>query len=308
MGALTKIEWTDHTMNPWWGCVRVSPACTFCYAADLDKRYSGADAHWGKESRRRFFGDKHWNEPLKWNREAENTVQTRFVFCASMADVFEQLPQEHPDTCAMTDARARLWALIYRTPYLTWLLLTKRPENVFSMVPTAWEGRWPSNCWLGVTAEDQERTDERLRHLWELIYVRGTEPPILFLSMEPLFEAVTLPDWFLMRGERAWVINGGESGPHARVADPNWYRGVREQCADAGVPYFFKQFGEWIPQDQTRYLPNPHDAYHFSCASAKIDDDRIARRVGKKIAGRLLDGVEHNGRPLPVLPGLEVTP
>lgn len=120
MGIETEIAWTDSTFNPWWGCQRVSPGCERCYAETFAKRV-GLQV-WGPKQERRFFGEKHWREPLRWNEQAAKAGARRRVFCASMADVFE----ERLDLAA---ARARLFGLIRLTPSLDWLLLTKRPEN-----------------------------------------------------------------------------------------------------------------------------------------------------------------------------------
>src|ERR1043166_782056 len=126
MGANSAIEWTDHTFNPWWGCVKVSPACDFCYAEVWGRRLGKGVG--GKDAPRRFFADAHWNEPLRWNRAAAKVGIRRRVFCASMADVFEQRDDLNPQ-------RERLWKLIDSTPNLDWLLLTKRPHNVMTLVP-----------------------------------------------------------------------------------------------------------------------------------------------------------------------------
>lgn len=117
MGADSKIQWTHHTFNPWWGCARVSPGCEHCYAERDAARWG---TKWGVNAERRFFGDKHWAEPLKWNRAAGKARETRRVFCASMADVFEDREDLAPH-------RARLYKLIESTPCLVWQLLTKRP-------------------------------------------------------------------------------------------------------------------------------------------------------------------------------------
>ena len=136
MGKNSHIEWTHHTFNPWWGCSKVSPACTHCYAETLTNRFGGAI--WGVKGKRRFFGDAHWNEPTTWNKEAQRK-KTRFrVFCASMSDVFE-------DRRDLDAERVKLWALIEKTKYLDWLLLTKRPEAVQKLVP--WGEQWPDNVW-----------------------------------------------------------------------------------------------------------------------------------------------------------------
>src|ERR1043166_1801812 len=134
MGKNSSIEWTDHTFNPWWGCVKVSPACAHCYAEAWAKRVG--QAVWGAAATRRFFGQTHWREPLRWNAEAKREARRRRVFCASMADVFE--PRKELDA-----ERAKLWALIAATPWLDWLLLTKRPGSVGALVP--WTTAWPAN-------------------------------------------------------------------------------------------------------------------------------------------------------------------
>ncbi|HEY2512934.1 MAG TPA: DUF5131 family protein, partial [Polyangiaceae bacterium] len=118
MVANSKIQWTDHTFNPWWGCQRVSPGCEHCYAEAFAKRTG--HGVWGPTAQRRFFGEAHWKEPLKWNEAAKRSGQRARVFCASMADVFE-------DRWELEPHRARLAGLIRVTPHLDWLLLTKRP-------------------------------------------------------------------------------------------------------------------------------------------------------------------------------------
>lgn len=223
MGVSTAIAWTDHTFNPWWGCVNVSPGCDNCYAEAFAKRV-GQDV-WGKDCARRFFGDKHWAEPLKWQGR---------VFCASMADVFEM---NH----SLDLERVRLWKLIDETPDLTWQLLTKRPENVPRLVPWHWmDGGWPENVWLGTTVEDQTRANLRVPRLLKV------PAPVRFLSCEPLLERVTLAER-LWEGGIGWVIVGGESGPRHRLFDPEWARVIRDDCAEFNVPFFFKQVGGRTP-------------------------------------------------------------
>src|SRR5437764_7892645 len=134
MAKNSHIEWTHHTFNPWWGCAKVSPACKHCYAELWAKRMG--QRIWGGDAPRRFFGDAHWNEPLEWNDEAQDANERMRVFCASMADVFERRSE-------LDQWRERLWLLIECTPWLDWLLLTKRPQNISAMVP--WDDSWPSN-------------------------------------------------------------------------------------------------------------------------------------------------------------------
>src|SRR5690348_736847 len=192
MGEGTKIQWTDHSFNPWWGCTRVSPGCEHCYAEAFAKR---TGLGWGVAAERRFFGDKHWNEPRRWNAAAEKEGRRHRVFCASMADVFEDRPELAP-------WRERLWDLIDETPWLDWQLLTKRPENVNRLVTPAWHtGAWPENVWLGTTVEDQRRAEERIPELL------NCAAKVRFLSCEPLLGPVDLD----LDGIQ-WVIVGGESG------------------------------------------------------------------------------------------------
>ena len=234
MSADSKIAWTDHTFNPWWGCTRVSPGCQNCYAEAFAKR-TGHDV-WGKGGERRFFGDKHWNEPRKWDRAAESDGRPALVFCSSMADVFEARSE-------LVEHRDRLVELIAETPHLIWLLLTKRPENVAHLVESyGWVGDtfggWPGNVWIGTTVEDQQRADERLPHLAAL------PAPVRFLSCEPLLGDVDL----LNHVESVdWVIVGGESGPRHRPMDLDHARNLRQQCLVWDVPFFFKQVGGRTP-------------------------------------------------------------
>lgn len=226
MGEQTAIGWTDHTFNPWWGCERVSPACQHCYAEAFAKR-TGSNV-WGKTADRRFFGDKHWNEPLRWDRAAAKSGRPALVFCASMADVFEDRPD-------LDEHRARLWKLIDDTPHLIWQLLTKRPENVLTM--TTWS-EFPRNVWIGTTVEDQRRADERIPVL------RSIPAAVRFLSCEPLLGPLDLSHHL---GGIGWVIVGGESGAGHRPLDLDHARDVRDHAHAAGVPFFFKQVGGHRP-------------------------------------------------------------
>ena len=232
---MSKIEWTHFTFNPWWGCTKVSAGCKNCYAETVDARFKGH--HWGDYASRRMFGDKHWNRPLAWNRKAEKDGVRYRVFCASMADVFEIHPVE-AENAKLTEARWRLWKLIEATPHLDWLLLTKRPEN-HELVPANWlmELRRPKNIWLGTTAENQEQADLRIPHLLDARW-----PAIRFVSYEPALEEVDFDAWLdPLNGGIDWVIAGAESGPGARPMDERWVRSVRDQCAEVGVPFFYKQ-------------------------------------------------------------------
>lgn len=296
MGENSKIEWTDHTFNPWIGCQKVSPGCQHCYAEQLmDKRYGRVQ--WGPTGTRVRTSDANWRKPAQWDRQAAADGVRRKVFCASLADVFE-------DRSELIEWRAELFAIIERTPNLDWLLLTKRPENVMEMLPTKWRNQIPDNIWLGTSVENQEQADKRIPHLLKV------PARIRFLSMEPLLGPVDLclvedVDGFeqaydVLRGVVSlngqahspissirWVIVGGESGPHARPMHPDWVRSIVGQCQSADVPFFFKQWGEWYPDRRGIYAG----------ARSAIFGDTVAHRVGKRAAGRLLDGREWNEFP-----------
>ena len=257
----SSIEWTDHTFNPWWGCTKVSPGCKHCYAETLSNRY-GHDI-WGPRKARRTFGEKHWQEPLKWHRLAVEQGRRMRVFCASMADVFE-------DNRSVEEEREKLWRLIEETPMLDWLLLSKRPENMLKLAP--WRDSWHANVWAMTSVENQEEAEKRIPELLKVpAVVRG-------LSVEPLLGPVDLSPWLT---ELQWIIVGGESGPNARPMKPDWALQVRDQCKDTGVAFFFKQWGEWAPS-------NTSTSSQFTMT-----------RMGKRFAGRLLDGKLWDQLPTP---------
>lgn len=220
MGERSAITWTDATFNPWWGCTKVSPGCTNCYAAAFDKRVGGD--HWKPGGPRRFFGEAHWREPLKWNAKAEREGRRMRVFCASMADVFE----DHPD---LVDQRNRLPALIDATPRLDWLLLTKRPENVARFAP--WIGG-RRNVWIGATVEDAD-------HLWRVDELRKVAAAVRFISYEPALGPIAAE---LHLDGIDWIVCGDESGAKRRPAQVNWIRDVRDLCEKHGVAFHFKQW------------------------------------------------------------------
>ena len=302
MAENSAIEWTDHTFNPWWGCTKVSPACDHCYADALDRRAGGA--HWGAHAPRRRTKD--WSGPVKWNRRCEKLGIRERVFCASMADVFDNHRSILPDW------RANLWSLIAATPHLDWLLLTKRPQNIAKMLPPTWGDGWP-NVWLGTTVENQTEANRRIPHLLD------TPARVRFLSCEPLLGPVRLdmiltpemgvyaltgvrsdgsgPSGF-SRGPRIdWVICGGESGPGARAMHPDWARSLRDQCARDRVPFFFKQHGKWLHESQDLY-----GNWNWSNAEDRgilhsWPDKTYSIPLRGKSAGRLLDGREWNDVP-----------
>ena len=221
MAQDSKIEWTDATFNPWWGCTKVSDGCKFCYAHTIANRFG--HEIWGPGATRRTFGENHWREPLRWNRRAQDNGERTRVFCASMADVF--------DPEAPTEERERLWQLIRDTPNLDWQILTKRPHLIAQDLPSDWEDGYP-NVWLGTSVED-ERVVNRIEALTNV-------PAIVhFLSLEPLIGPISqLP----LEGIE-WAIVGGESGPGARPMNAQWVEDIRLQCETENVPFFFKQWG-----------------------------------------------------------------
>jgi protein gp37 len=330
MAENSSIEWCDHTFNPWEGCQKVGPGCDNCYAEARDIRFTGG-AHWGPGAPRRLTSDANWRKPLVWNAQALKSGIRPRVFCASLADVF--------DNAVDPEWRARLWELVWMTPHLDWLLLTKRPGNISDMLPTAtfvhpaWRGGW-RNVWLGCTVVNQAEADRDLPKLL------ATPAAVRFISAEPLLGPVDLTNLSRLAGLGVheysaldcdvdpeddgdwhgaiidWVITGGESGKNARPAHPDWFRSLRDQCAAAGVAFNFKQWGEWIsamqisgttgiasaPAGDGRFA-HPHrrrvhgGALDGECFEG-IKEHHDIIRVGKARAGRLLDGVEHNGFPV----------
>jgi protein gp37 len=278
MAENSRIEWTDHTFNPWWGCTKVSPACDNCYAEAWARRTG--HSVWGAKTERRFLSDFYWKQPLRWNRDAGKRRRRERVFCASMADVFEWRADLSP-------WRARLWDLIEQTPNLDWLLLTKRPHLGARLTP--WGNAWPRNVWMGTTIESQRMSEKRMHHLLAL------PATVRFVSCEPLRTRLDMTP-FLSSGELDWVIAGGESGANARPADPNWFRDLRDQCIANGVPFHFKQWGEWAPLN---------DLHTGSCPISMESTawSEPLGRFGKKRSGRMLDGREWNQVPVPSVTG-----
>lgn len=236
MAENSRIEWTDHTFNPWVGCTKISPACDHCYAESWAKR-TGSPYLWQGERRRTTASN--WLQPVRWNRGAVLAGVRRKVFCASLADVFDnQVPASWRDD---------LWRLIEQTPHLDWLLLTKRPQNIAKMLPDplvgarAWGNGWP-NVWLGTTIEDRKRAATNLAAL-------GAVPSaVRFVSAEPLLE-----DWSDMLPPSwhgpviHWLICGGESGGRARDMPEAWAAAFRDRCAAAGIRFFMKQMTRKAP-------------------------------------------------------------
>jgi protein gp37 len=223
MGAVTKIAWCDHTLNPWWGCTQVSPLCDRCYAMMLDSRWFKR-AHWGPGVARRYFSDTHWRAPLQWERAAHREGHRHRVFCASMADVFDNEVDQA--------VRTRLWGLIRQTPHLDWLVLTKRIGNAPAMLPDDWGTGYP-NVWLLVSADQAGLERDSPKLLAIPAVVRG-------VSIEPQLAPVQLGT---LARQLQWVINGGEAGAGARPFYLEWARSLAAECRDAGTALFIQRLG-----------------------------------------------------------------
>jgi protein gp37 len=198
-------------------------------AKRLGKSLFGHAVEWGPGGQRGYARDEKWKEPLTWNRDAQRAGERRRVFCGSMMDVFEGLRDQRPHL-------EHLWCVIEQTPHLDWLLLTKRPNNVRKLAPQ----KWPSNVWVGCTIENQEWADQRLPHLLSV------DCAIRFVSVEPMLSPLDLrPHLGHGLGKLNWVIFGAESGAQARSPEGvvSWFRDLRDQCVEADVPVFHKQWG-----------------------------------------------------------------
>jgi protein gp37 len=234
MGRETGITWTDHTFNPWWGCMKVSPGCKNCYAEAFAKR-TGHDV-WGPEAEYRTFGLNHWQEPKKWNDSAAERGVTEKVFCASMADVFD----ERADGIE----RTRLWSLIWETPNLIWQLLTKRPENWRRYLPDS----VPPNVWLGFTAEDGEHYHIRAKHMSDIPWFKG----LFFVSYEPAIGPLRIGG---NHPQLQWLIFGGESGPGRRPMEQKWADDIKSDCDRLGIKFFMKQMSAATPAKGKELIP-----------------------------------------------------
>jgi protein gp37 len=307
----SNIEWCDHTFNPWTGCEAISPGCDHCYA-DAWARRAGREFHVRKRTT-----ESYWRQPLKWQRNATAFFdlhgRRQRVFCASLADVF--------DNAVPSEWRRSLLELIASTPNLDWLLLTKRIGNAHRLLDealdvlshglTRWaDAPWP-NVWIGATIVNQAEADRDIPKLLAL------PARVRFLSCEPLLGALNLSRWLVpsVGGSDAnnlrtidWVIAGGESGHDARPMHPDWPRALRNQCLVPSVPFLFKQWGEHMPADDDECDPGvPPSRLVWSDGSTWIESDgqrggvHLMARVGKKAAGRILDGREWSEFPREVL-------
>jgi protein gp37 len=298
----SKIEWTDATWNPVTGCTEVSPGCDHCYAKTFAERWRGVPGHHFERGFDVTLRPERLDQPMRWRKP-------RRIFVNSMSDLFhDEVP---------TEFVVQVFAVMALAPQHTFQLLTKRHGRMRSLLSSEpfaqevsscitgwamndvppplrkaaggsnWYGAWPlPNVWLGVSVENQQWADIRIPALL------GTSAVVRFLSCEPLLGPVDL-DLPSLRAEGAelytraeyidWVIVGGESGHGARPMHPQWVRGLRDQCRAGGVAFHFKQWGEWVPEDQA-----PTDA--VIPARFYRDDATGGIRLGKGKAGRELDG------------------
>jgi len=298
----TEIEWADYTFNPWVGCSKVSAGCKYCYAEQLvDVRFSKAE--WGDNGTRTKTSPSNWKKPISWDKKAKKEGVKYKVFCASLADVFE-------DRKELEEWRYELFHLIEKTPNLIWMLLTKRPGNVpYMFEDFGWADfdnfephfQIPNNVWIGTSVENQEAAEKRIPSLQRI----PTE--IKFLSCEPLIGDVDLDKWLCKNPEICqfcsnpsncgdnlkecphtffdWVIVGGESGSKARIMHPNWLENLQRQCKEYKVPFFFKQWGGWTPY-------RSEFGVNVFCQYDDMGTNKLVSfaKVGKKKAGNKLNG------------------
>ncbi len=299
MGEVSAIEWTDATWNPWQGCTKVSPACEHCYMFTDMKRY-GRDGSIVVQSKPSTF-----NLPLKHRRTGEFAIPPGFkVFTCSWSDWFHKTADPWRD---------RAWAIVRQRPDVTFQIVTKRTERIGDCLPDDWGKGYP-NVWLIATVENQKYADIRIPQ------VLSVPAAVHGLSMEPLLGAVDVSQYLVSKkgffanvnslmasGKEYfkkpgidWVIVGGESGAGSRPMHPQWVRSLRYQCYNKAVPFFFKQWGDWLPWTESglrstearRINDNGTDitdAPELWCSDEHVTDAYVYR-VGKKAAGRNLDG------------------
>ncbi len=315
MADKSKIEWTDATWNPIRGCSVVSEGCRNCYAMQVAARFSGkgqayADLAYRNESGAHWTGEvrlieEHLGDPLRWKRP-------RMIFVNSMSDLFHE---------GISDRSIfAIFDVMYNAKQHVFQILTKRPQRMLKVISNSmYLTNAPlSNVWLGVSVEDQKTADERIPLLMQ------TPAAVRWISAEPLLGLIDFESVPTMEGSIDWVVVGGESGPSARPMHPDWARSLRDQCVAADVPFFFKQWGEWMPvgpvysdSDTAEHLAaldtddgsfdddDPrecHITYSGYRTRARFDgqppsETFAMRRTGKKAAGRLLDGREWNEYP-----------
>lgn len=313
MAEESAISWCDSTWNPWLGCERVSPACDGCYAAAWALR-AGRGELW--EGEREI--SQTWEQPIKWQKNfaafQRQHGRRQRVFTASLADFFDKM--------AKPEWRGKAWGIIRRCFALDWFIVTKRIGNVEKMLPEDWGQENYGHVVLIITVINQQEAD---RDIPKLLALKMKYPWLrIGLSIEPMLGPIDLtkirPDATMvinaltgwaehLLGEKRqarpldWVICGGESGGDARPLNIKWVRSLRGQCRVAGVPFHFKQWGEFAPSIFSGHYHNPLDGNPVfppqasSRRAVELADGWGAVRIGKKRAGRMLDGVTHDGFP-----------
>ncbi|MEW6226519.1 MAG: DUF5131 family protein [Bacillota bacterium] len=306
MGA-TKIEWATHTLNPFVGCAKLSPGCQNCYALGFAVRMAHNTAlpdHVRKRYAMTVYkinGKWEWtgqialflariDEMLRWRNP-------RIVFHGSMGDIFYET--------ISFPLLANLFDTMHSANKHIHLILTKRPERMARFITwyqEMWLGSfksaWPreyQHIFLGVTVENKA-------YIWRILELLKIPAAGYFVSHEPALGMVDYPPEFLALGKRAWLIAGGETGPKARPAHPDWFRHDRDQCCVAGTPFFFKSWGAWAPYRDNGPLP-PECKYVGLDGNIRVGDweeetDACMGLVGRKRAGRLLDGREYSELPI----------
>ena len=288
MADKTSIEWTDATWNPVTGCTKVSAGCKHCYA---ERDWARLSANKATRYYGRAFTDVqcHYDVlelPFSWSKP-------RRVFVNSMSDLF------HPDV--PNNFIRAVFSVMATESHHTFQVLTKRADRMCELM-NMWAdddvfmhhgGMAPANVWLGVSVEDQATADERIPLLLK------TPAALRWVSAEPLLGPVDLRpylDWSFALADKSrpdldWVVAGGESGPKARPMHPDWVRILRGHCFLFNVPFLFKQWGEWLPRADAFRRDILGGAAHHTFGNVAM------ARVGKKLAGRLLDGVLHDEYP-----------
>lgn len=318
--AKTKIEWADRVWNPVTGCTKISPGCANCYAERMSHRFG---EKWGLPKNDPFKVTLHserLEQPLRWTKPSR-------VFVCSMSDLFhDDVPFEFVH---------EIWDVMKACSQHTFLVLTKRPqkmkevlERIYSLQRFGWAKGFWNHVWLGVTAENQEQADKRIQILLQIPAVKR------FVSVEPMLGSVRLdrlgqdksycidalsgrfesndpislnPEPIQEISKLDWVICGGESGPGARPMHPDWVYSLRDQCQSSNTSFMFKQFGEWthdltmydgakLKPEQTHWIwPN---GKHLQVGFGEVSPGKVLTyRVGKKKAGRLLNGQLWNQYP-----------
>lgn len=285
MAETTRIEWADATANFWIGCTKLSPACDFCYA----------EADWDHRKHRVTWGPHGDRSPAKAGAQVLRTAQRRAaafraaheraprVFVNSLSDIADNHRSIQPAW------REAVWQAARECPDVVLMLLTKRPQNLPAYLPADWGAGYP-NVWIGTTVENQAEANRRREHL------RAVPAALHFVSYEPALGPVDWTGWQFIR----WLISGGESGRHARPSHPDWFCAARDFAAAHQIAYLHKQWGEWHPDAfYSAMLAEEEESAQFIAGLQHHEFEDFAEvwRLGKKRAGRLLDGVLHDQFP-----------